>query len=60
LAADVGWAWKLLLPKLHPVPLAAVVLGSYGVVYFAVTFVLDITEARPVVGKALRLLRLAK
>jgi putative peptidoglycan lipid II flippase len=60
LAADVGWALKLLLPSLHPVPLAAVVLGSYGVAYFAVTFVLDITEARPVIGKALRLLRLAK
>ena len=60
LAADVGWALKLLLPSLHPVPLAAVVLGSYGIAYFAVTFVLDITEARPVIGKALRLLRLAK
>lgn len=60
LAADVGWALKLLLPSLHPVPLAAVVLGSYGVAYFAVTLVLDITEARLVIGKALRLLRLAK
>ncbi|MDQ2974052.1 MAG: murein biosynthesis integral membrane protein MurJ [Acidobacteriota bacterium] len=60
LAADVGWALKLLLPKLHPVPLAAVVLGSYGVAYFAVTFVLEIAEARPVIGRTLRLLRLAK
>jgi putative peptidoglycan lipid II flippase len=60
LAADVGWALKVLLPNLHPVPLAAVVLGSYGIAYFTVTFVLDITEARPVIGKALRLLRLAK
>jgi putative peptidoglycan lipid II flippase len=60
LAADVGWALKLLLPNLHPIPLAAVVLGCYGVAYFAVTFVLDITEARPVIGKALRLLRLAR
>jgi putative peptidoglycan lipid II flippase len=60
LAADVGWALKVLLSNLHPIPLAAVVLGSYGVSYFAVTFILDITEARPVIGRALRLLRLAK
>src|SRR6202040_245589 len=37
LAADVGWALKLTLPHLHPIPLAAVVLGIYGVSYFAVT-----------------------
>lgn len=58
LAADIGWTFKLLLPRLHPIPLAAVVLGSYGIAYFAITFVLDITEARPVIRKTLRILRL--
>jgi len=37
LAADVGWSVKLFLPQLHPIPLAAVVLGLYGVSYFGVT-----------------------
>lgn len=60
LAADVGWAFKLLLGELHPIPLAAVVLGSYGVVYFAVAYFLGLSEARIVVGRILKLARIAK
>jgi putative peptidoglycan lipid II flippase len=56
--AAVGWAFKLQLGWLHPIPLAAIVLGSYGVTYFALTYVLGIPEARTVVGKILRILRL--
>ncbi|MGH9928821.1 MAG: lipid II flippase MurJ, partial [Pyrinomonadaceae bacterium] len=55
LAAGVGWTFKLLLGELHPIPLAAVVLGGYGVAYFALTFFLDISEARTVIGRILRL-----
>jgi putative peptidoglycan lipid II flippase len=58
--AGIGWAFKLLLGNLHPIPLAAVVLGSYGVIYFSVTSALGISEARVVIGKAARLLRFAK
>jgi putative peptidoglycan lipid II flippase len=60
LAADIAWTFKLLLPDLHPIPQAAVVLGGYGVAYFAVTSVLEITEARVVVGRVLRILKLSK
>jgi putative peptidoglycan lipid II flippase len=60
LAADVGWALKMMLPHLHPIPLAAVVLGLYGVSYFAVTSALEIAEAQSVIGKIGRLLKLTK
>lgn len=58
LAADIGWTFKLLLGELHPIPLAAVVLGAYGVAYFGVASFLEVSESRVVMGKILRLLRL--
>lgn len=60
LAADIGWTFKLLLGDLHPIPLAAVVLGGYGVAYFGVTFALELSESRAVINRAFRLLRLGK
>jgi putative peptidoglycan lipid II flippase len=60
LAADIGWALKLTLPNLHPIPLAAIVLGVYGVSYFGVTFTLDISESRTMLGKVLHLLKLGR
>ena len=58
LAADIGWAFKLLLGEMHPIPLAAVVLGGYGVAYFGVTFILDLPESRAVVARVMRLLKI--
>lgn len=60
LAADVGWAFKLILPQINPIPLAAIVLGTYGVSYFGVTFLLDIAESRAVLGKILRVFKIIK
>jgi putative peptidoglycan lipid II flippase len=60
LAADIGWTFKLLLGDLHPIPLAAVVLGGYGAAYFGVTFALELSESRAVINRAFRLLRLGK
>lgn len=57
LAADIGWTFKLLLGEMHPIPLAAVVLGGYGVAYFGLTFFLELSESRAVIGKVMRLLR---
>ena len=57
LAADIGWTFKLLLGELHPIPLAAIVLGGYGVAYFGLTFFLELSESRAVIGKVMRLLR---
>jgi putative peptidoglycan lipid II flippase len=60
LAADIGWTFKLLLPELHPIPLAAVVLGGYGIAYFGVASALDISEARSVIGRVGQLLKFKK
>jgi putative peptidoglycan lipid II flippase len=60
LAADVGWTLKLTLPHLHPIPLAAVVLGMYGVSYFGVSSLLDISESRRVIVRILRVLKLVR
>ncbi|HEY8186340.1 MAG TPA: murein biosynthesis integral membrane protein MurJ [Pyrinomonadaceae bacterium] len=59
-SAGIGWGFKLLLGELHPIPLAAVVLGGYGVAYFGLTDVLGMPEARAVIGRILRLLRIKK
>ena len=60
ICAGIGWGFKLLLGNLHPIPLAAVVLGSYGVCYFGLTYLLGMAEARAVVGKILRIFRISK
>jgi putative peptidoglycan lipid II flippase len=60
LCAGIGWGFKLLLGDLHPIPLATVVLGSYGVAYFGLTSILNISESRAVLGKIFRLLKLTK
>jgi putative peptidoglycan lipid II flippase len=53
-SAGIGWTFKLLLGELHPIPLATVVLGGYGVAYFAMTSLLGIAEARSVVSRVIR------
>jgi len=58
--AAVAWALKLILPPLHPLPLAIVVLGGYGVTYFLVTAMFQIPEARGVIVRFGRILRSLK
>lgn len=60
LAADLGWTFKLLLGEIHPIPLAALVLGGYGVAYFAVAYFLELSESRAVFQKIFRLLKPGK
>lgn len=60
LAADVGWTFKLLVGDIHPIPLAALVLGGYGIAYFGVAFFLELSESQEIIRKILRLLRLRK
>jgi putative peptidoglycan lipid II flippase len=56
-AAAAGWGCKLLIGPRHPVPVAILVLGVYGLVYFALTSLVGIAEARTVVGRALQITR---
>ena len=43
--AAVAWAVKLALPPMHPIFAAILILGSYGVTFFAATWMLKIPEA---------------
>jgi putative peptidoglycan lipid II flippase len=43
--AAVAWVVKLALPALHPITTGMLVLGPYGIVFFAMTFALRIPEA---------------
>jgi hypothetical protein len=40
--------------------MAVVVLGGYGVTYFAVSFALGVAESKEVILKGLRLLRIVR
>ena len=53
-AAAVAWGVKLALPPLHPIPTAVIVLGPYGVFFFAMTFLLRIPEASGALARLLR------
>jgi putative peptidoglycan lipid II flippase len=53
-AAAVAWAAKLAMPSLHPVATAALVLGPYGLVFFAATAALGVPEATTLIRKAAR------
>jgi putative peptidoglycan lipid II flippase len=46
IAAIVGFGVKLILPPLHAIPLAILVLGTYGVLYFAIGAGFGVPEAR--------------
>jgi putative peptidoglycan lipid II flippase len=58
--AGVGWALKFLVGPLHPLPVAAVVLGGYGLTYFGVTYALGMSEAQTVINRGLRFLKLRR
>jgi len=49
--AAAGWAGKLAMGVNHPIPLAIVSLGLYGVVYMGVAVVFRVPEARGLMSK---------
>jgi len=55
IGAAVGWGLKLTVPVVHPLPLAVIVLGAYGVTYFLITSLFGIPEARTIIERALRI-----
>src|SRR5882724_2041131 len=55
--AVAGWGLKLLVGDLHPIPLAVIVLGGYGVSYFAITSALGISASQAIVGRLFRLVK---
>jgi putative peptidoglycan lipid II flippase len=55
--AAAGWAVKPAVAGSHPILLAVVVLGIYGMVYFAIAHILHVPEVQGVVGKVVRMVR---
>jgi putative peptidoglycan lipid II flippase len=52
--AAVAWGVKIALPSLHPILTALLVLGPYGIVFFAMTLVLRIPEASTALARLRR------
>jgi putative peptidoglycan lipid II flippase len=59
-SAVVAWAIKFALGPVHPIPLAALVLTPYGLLFFALTSAFGLAESRAVVGRVLRMVKLRK
>jgi len=58
--AAVGWGLKLLLGHRHPLVMAIVVLGGYGLTYFGLTALFGVAESKRVIGRGLRILRISR
>jgi putative peptidoglycan lipid II flippase len=58
--AVLGWGIKLVLPHMHPILVAGLVLVPYGLTYFGVASVLRVTEANAVIGRGLRIVGLKR
>ena len=57
-SAVVAFILKWFLPSMHPIPIAVIVLGVYGVLYFVLTAGFGISEARNVFERVRKLIRL--
>jgi putative peptidoglycan lipid II flippase len=52
--AAVAWGVKMALPSMHPIVTALLVLGPYGVVFFAMTLALRIPEASTALARVVK------
>ena len=53
--AALGWGIKIILPPVHPIIVAALVLIPYGLTYFAVAGLFRVSEASAVINRSLRM-----
>src|SRR4029078_12478226 len=49
IGAAVGWGLKLLVAGWHPIPLAIVVLGGYGVTYFGIEYLFGVQQSQIII-----------
>jgi putative peptidoglycan lipid II flippase len=59
-AAAAGWGGKLMMNQTHPIVLAIVSLGMYGIVYFGATIVFHLPEVEVFVNRVTRFVRSAR
>jgi hypothetical protein len=57
-AAAAGWGGKLMMDLSHPILLAIVSLGLYGLVYFGVATMFRLPEVRGVMNRVTGFIRL--
>ena len=57
-AAISAFILRVFLPSMHPIPVAVIVLGVYGILYFIVSAGFRVSEARKVTDKVWRVIRL--
>lgn len=55
--AVLGFAVKLLLERWHPILMAIVIVGLYGLIYFACAALLKVSEAQSLVRQVRRLIK---
>ncbi len=60
MGAGTGWAIKLAIGQQRPLIVAVLVLVPYGLVYFAITYGLGLSEGRVVIDRILRLTKFTK
>jgi putative peptidoglycan lipid II flippase len=60
IGAGVAWAIKLAIGHHHPFIIALLVLGAYGLIYFGITSALGVKEARNVVGRLFRIIKIRR
>jgi putative peptidoglycan lipid II flippase len=53
-AAAAAWGVKSVVGLAHPIPDGAVILGAYGIAYFAAAWLLGIPECREALRRAIR------
>jgi putative peptidoglycan lipid II flippase len=53
ISAVIGFGLKLILPPIHAIPFAILVLGTYGVLYFAIGAGLGVPEARRILKNSI-------
>ena len=54
MAAAVAWGIKLVLPPVHPILRAVLILIPFGAAYLGLTLALGVTEARQVLARVRR------
>jgi putative peptidoglycan lipid II flippase len=59
IAAVSAFILNWFLPSMHPIPIAVIVLGVYGILYFVITAGFRLSEATQVIEKVWKIIRLA-
>jgi putative peptidoglycan lipid II flippase len=57
LATAIGWGLRLLIGSVHPIISAAIVLGPFGLIYFGLSALWGVQEAKAITGKFTRIIR---